>query len=511
MKFVLYAWFRVVAVLASIVMAGAQQAPAPTTALSLEDAIKSSLLNNRQLQIERINPDIARLTLKASYGYYDPLFNSEVRGESASDPGGFDPANPRAEAIFEADSEVVSLGLGGYLPSGLSYNMGGSYSHSSGTRNFLNFDSYKANVGITLQQPLLKNFWIDRPRWQIQVNKRNLKFTELGVQFVASSVINLVYQGYYDLVYAWENLRVHQSLLETREQFLRGIQRQVELGVMTALDEKIGRSQTAALGTDLLTASNQVALASNNLRTLMGIEEPNWSSAFLIPEESSVLVPQLLELQESWRTGVKQRADLLQLAVNLERADLTVKFRKNQLFPSLDLIGSYGLRGADSLQAFPPDEPKASRAFAFQQIEDQSSPSSMVGVLFSLPLTRTTDRANYKASKELQKQAQLILKQKEELILREIADAIDLAKFAFQRAQSAREAAQFASEAQAAEEQRLRGGTGSIFFVLQAQTDAARAKIAEHLAKRDYNKALAQLYFTEGTLLQRNQIEFRFD
>ena len=65
-------------------------------------------------------------------------------------------------------------------------------------------------------------------------------------------------------------------------------------------------------------------------------------------------------------------------------------------------------------------------------------------------------------------------------------------------------------EALEAEEQKLRGGTGSVFLVLQAQADLARARITEIAAKRDYNKALSQLYFTEGTLLEKIQFEVRF-
>ena len=491
-------------------MAAAQNLPPGYPAITLEEAVETALVNNRQLQIERINPELARLTLKASYGYYDPFFTTQVQQESASDTGGFDPANFSADAIYEADSEVVNSGLTGFLPSGLSYTLGGTYAHSDGTRNFLNFDSHKVGVNITVSQPLLKNFWIDLPRWQIQVNKRNLKISELGVEYVAATVISLAEQGYHDLVYAWEYLRVQQALLGTRQEFLRGIRRQIELGMMTALDEKLARSQAASIETALVAASNVVAQASNNLQTLMGIEEMSWSDVPLKPESPVLLVPQIFDRPASWREGLRKRADFRQLAINLQNAELTVKYRRNQLFPSLNLIGSYGLRGADAIQAFPPDEPRASRSAAFREIHDQDAPNSMVGVLFSIPLTRTSERANFKASKELERQAELLLKQKEELILREIADAIDLARFSFERARSAREAAAAASEAQEAEEQRLQGGAGSIFLVLQAQTDAANSKIAELLAKRDYNKALSQLYFNEGTLLERKSIELNF-
>lgn len=479
--------------------------------LSLREAIDQGLVNNRQLQIEQSSREIARFTLKSSYGYYDPILQSRVHSETATDTGGFDPANFSADAVFEADSEVVNVGLLGFLPSGLTYTIGGNYAHSSGTRNFLNFDSYKLGTGIYAEQPLLRNFWIDQPRWLIKVNRQNLRISELGVEFIAMSVINLIQQGYYDLIYAWESLAVQQDLIRTKAQFLQGIERQVELGMMTSLEVKLAQSQAAAVETTMVGASNLVALASNNLKTLMGVNAHDWSEYFFVPDSRLMLLPENLHLASSWQTGLRERPDLAQLEVNLQRADLTVRYRRNQLLPSLNLFGSYGLKGSDAIQAFPPDDPKASLSLATREIEAQSAPNSTIGVLFSIPLGSVAERANYKMSKELKNQAELLLKQKEELILREIADAIDLARYSFGRAESARTAARFAAEALAAEEQRLQGGTGSIFLVLEAQTDLANARVAELLAKRDYNKALSQLHFTEGTLLERNQIEFTFD
>ncbi|HYE30011.1 MAG TPA: TolC family protein [Methylomirabilota bacterium] len=477
--------------------------------LALRDALDKALLSNRQLQIEQINQEIAYFTLKAAYGFYDPRFQSRTHTETASDTGGFDPANFSADAVFTADSEVATLGLTGTLPTGLIYSLGGNYAHSQGERNFLNFDSYKLGTGIYLEQPLLRNAWIDQPRWVIQVNKKNLKISELGVRFIAMSVINLTQQGYYDLVYAWENTRLLRDLVNTRSQFVRGIQRQIEMGMMTRLEEKLAQSQTAAIETDLIGSSNLVAQAGNNLRTLMGVTATNWTQEMLVPTDLLILFPENLDLQTAWQSGIAKRPDYTQLAVNLERADITTRYRKNQLFPTLNLFGSYGLKGSDAIQAFPPDEPRARLSTAMDELTNQDAPNSSVGVLFSVPLTSAAERANYKASKEARKQAELLLKQKEELILREISDAIDLARFSYSRAESAKQATRFAQEALQAEEQRLQGGTGSVFLVLQAQTDYTRARSAELIAKRDYNKALTQLYFTEGTLLDRHQLEVR--
>jgi outer membrane protein TolC len=352
--------------------------------------------------------------------------------------------------------------------------------------------------------------WIDPVRWEIQVQKQNLKVSELGVHFIAMTVVNQTQAAYYDLAYAWEQLRIQNSLVNHKQTFLGSVREQVRLGAVPALEEKFAQSQASATLTGEISSSNLVAMASNQLRTLMGVSAENWTQVALEPSDAVLTVPEVFNLSESWRTGLRQRPDLLQLAINVETAEITEKYWKNQVLPFLNLFGSYGLRGTDALQGFLGDDVKARSSLAFEQIEDQSAPSSSVGVLLMFPLTSKAERSRLKASKELRKQAEIIVKQKEELILREIADAIDLARFSYERAQAARESTQFAIEAVEAEELRQRQGAGSIFLVLQAQTDLANARLTEAAARRDYNKALSQLYFAEGTLLEKIQLDIRF-
>ena len=478
--------------------------------LTLRDATQAALLNNRMLQIERINPEVARMDLKAAYGYYDPLLVMQGRRENVSDSGAFDPANPAVDSGFESESDVANLGLTGFLPSGLLYNLGGTYGHSRGSRNFLNFDSFRVNASIYLQQPLLKNSWIDLPRLTIRVNKRNLQISEHGVHFVAMTVLNLVHQGYYDLAAASENLQVQQDLLVTRQQFLQGIQKQIEFGKMTLLEQRVAESQLAKVRTDLIASSNAVALAANQLRNVMGVTATNWTEDWVAPGDHLMVVSQTFDRTESSQRGLSLRPDLSQMTKTLENAELTRRFHRNQLFPSLDVIGSYGRRGASSVQAFPPDEPAASRGDAFDQIVQGDAPSDMIGLIFSVPLTRTAERANYRASKELKKQAELLVKQKEELILREVSDAIHNARYSLDRYHAARESTDSARQALKAEEEKLAGGKSSIIFVLQFQQDLAAAQSVEITAKHDYLKAVAQLYFAEGSILERNNIHVEF-
>ncbi len=475
--------------------------------LSLSEAIRTALANNRLLQIERINPVVTRMTLSSSYGYYDPILTSQIDRESSTDSGGFDPADFSADAVFSADSEVARNTLIGFLPTGLSYTFAGDYAHSSGTRNFLNFDSYKLMANVFLRQPLLKNAWIDLGRFTIRINKSNLKISEHGVRFVAMDVVNQVRQSYFDLALAWENVRIQQDLLNARETFLSGVRRQIEVGTYTVLEEKLAQSQHATVTRTLIAASNLVSLAGNNLKTLLGWTATNWTEEFLSPTDSTLLVAQNLDLVSSWQRGLTRRPDLAQLVQGVESANINVRFRRNQLFPSLDIIGGYGRRGASALQTFPPDPATASFSDAFDQLTRGDAPSDFVGVVLSFPLSRTAERANYRASKAVKDQAQLRVKEKEELVMREVSDAIQSARFSYDRVQAARLASRYAEEALQVEEQKLAGGKSSIFIVLQLQTDLATARLAEAQAKADYNKAVSLLRFAEGTILDENRID----
>jgi outer membrane protein TolC len=66
--------------------------------LTLRQAVNKALLHNRQLQIERINPQIAALTLRAAYAPYDPVFTSRAYSDSATDTGA---STPQISAVTQ--------------------------------------------------------------------------------------------------------------------------------------------------------------------------------------------------------------------------------------------------------------------------------------------------------------------------------------------------------------------------------------------------------------------------
>src|SRR5208282_6022491 len=148
-------------------------------------------------------------------------------------------------------------GLSGSLPSGLTYNLTAPFSEQNvrGSQ-----DLYNTQPGITMNQPLLKNFWIDNTRYQILLGRQTLKNDQLALRLQIMTVIYNVKAAYYNLIYARENVKVEQAAVDLAEETFHEDEQKVRVGALAPLDEKQAESQAASAHSDLLTA--QVNLAA---------------------------------------------------------------------------------------------------------------------------------------------------------------------------------------------------------------------------------------------------------
>lgn len=490
--------------LAFVFTAQAQTETNKVRTLTLDEAIRLALENNLDVQIERFGPQIARFDLSGAYGAYDPVFGVRVRKSYYSSPGGY---NPTAQiSVPGNESEFVSIEpeLSGSLPTGLRYNISGDLEGRSSVKRFSLVSSnlvqqrdieYSPGVGIDLAQPLLKNFWIDSTRQAIWVNRKTLKISELAVQGQIMNVVNRVEQAYYDLIFAIENVRVQEKGLELAERLLAENKRRVEVGALAPLDEKQAEAQAAGSRADLLSARRTLQAQKNLLKNLITASYKDWYGVDIQPVEKLIALPEKFNLIESWQKGMTQRPDLLQSRVDLERRDIILKYERNQLFPQLDLIGSYGRNGLDRHWGN-----------ALEDIRDETNPNYSYGVLFSIPLSNRSQRNRYSATKAAKEQSLLILKQLEQNIMVEIEDAVGLAQTNFERVDATKQARLYAEAALEAEQKKLENGKSTSFIVLQLQRDLTNARSDEIRALADYNKALAQLAFNEGTVFERNNL-----
>ena len=500
-------------VLAGLLAAFSASAQTATNAavrqISLDDCIQMALQHNLGLQINRINPSIARLNLFGSYGVYDPTFRAGAAHNEDTRPGGFNNTVGITTPPNTTQWGDFSAGFSGYAPTGLRYSLGTGMQHTTGqTPQFdtnLNqfvlvdrnpqYSSYARLAEVT--QPLLKDFWIDQSRMTIQLNKKNVKISDLTLQYQVMGIVRAVQQAYYDLISTRENVKALQLALELADRLVVENKRKVEIGTMAELDEQQAEAQAAQARADLIQASNSVVLAQNTLKRLFTDNYQEWHGVRLDTIDPLSDSPVIFNLADSWTSGLELRPDYLQLKVEVEKQNIVLKYNYNQLFPSLDLTGSYGRSGL-----------AMTAGDSYQSIAANENPSWGVGGVLSFPLTRRSARASYKVAKDQVKEALLTLKQKEQDIIVDIDDATKTAQSSLERVQATRQARVFAEAALLAERKRLESGKSTTFVVLRLQRDLTTTQVSEIRALADYNKALSELYFRDGTILRRNRVSF---
>ena len=232
------------------------------------------------------------------------------------------------------------------------------------------------------------------------------------------------------------------------------------------------------------------------MKNLITDQYAKWFDDDIQPTIALEAEPQTFDLQDSWNKGMNSRPDLQQSKLSLERQGIQLKYYRNQMFPEVDLVGSYGFNGTgyqynDSIN----------------QMNDGSRPFYSYGGQISMPLSNIQPRNQLKAGKATEKQLLLQLKQLEQLIMVQIDNAVGVARSDFESVDASRQARIYAEAALDAEQKKYAVGKSTTFTVLQLQNNLTTARSQEIRALANYNQALANLAQAEGTTLERHHLD----
>jgi outer membrane protein TolC len=468
--------------------------------LTLRESFDMALSRNLDLQIEHLTASIAGYNLFASYGVYVPTFSFRAQHDYVNEPADFDPKKAGLDFAYQMENDTLEPTLTGKLPIGLSYGVN-AYTREDdaitdlGPAGVRATNNYFSEARIDLQQHLLKDFWIDSDREQILLRRKDLKISQQGLRFQIMKTLLAVELTYDDLVAARENVRVQEKALELRQELVAETRRRVQVGDLPPLDQEQAETQLENTITALTAARELYVAQQNILKGLLSDDFQAWVDVELLPMDQLLAIQQDINRSESFGRAMKNRPDLIQARLAVEKSDVEVKFRKNQLYPNLDLVGAYGGLGvADEVGT------SINNALSFANKE------YTYGVVLSFPLSNVSERGNYRASKAARGIAQLQLRKAEQEVLLQIADLVYRTQSRFAQVSSTRKARIYAESALAAEVKKLQNGLSTAFFVLQLQETLTAARTAEVRALADYNKILAQLVFAEGSTLEAHHI-----
>ncbi len=468
--------------------------------LTLSDAIREALANNYTIKASALGTGATRADLKAEWGTFHPSIRLNQTSSEDGSPVSSDPFSGDRPPASVSETDIYSAGIGGLSPIGTTYSVSGFSQNRRGTFN--NFaDEYYSFAGLEVTQPLLRDFGFSANLVGVRLARANHESARWRYRASVMNNVTFVINAYLELDFAIKNLETANRSHELAQSLLDENIKRARAGDLSEADVISARARLAARQEAILLAEQGVIIAENNLKQLISSDT---SVALLSRDLVIAPPPQFPNHQPNpaveFGPALERRPDYQQAQLDVKRADINRRYSKNQLLPSLDLVGSVGYNGLD-----------ARSGQAWDRVWERESRSYSLGAVVSIPLTFATERGRYRFAKLTQQQAEMVLASVEQSIVVDIGNAATRIETAKKRVAASEESFRLAEQNLDAELKKLRAGTGDTFFVLTQQEILANTQIAVDRAKTDLQRALAEYDRQMGITLERHGITIEGD
>jgi len=464
---------------------------------------------------------------------YDPVFSSNIGINDNHTPLS-NAVTSGTNALF-SHSGFVNMGYAQAWATGtsMSFGIANEKNYSSSIRSLLN-PNYTTNWSVTLRQHLLTGFGLGPNLRFIRIARNNREIADVAFRQQVTSTVSQIQNIYWDLVSAFEAVKVQQRSVALAEKTVSDNQAQVDVGTMAPIEIVRAKSELAARRQDLIIAQSTLqlqqllmknAIARNVTNDLLEHAEVIPTDIMQVPAEEPV-VP----IQDLVADALAHRPELAQARIDLTNRGITKSSARNALLPTVDIFGTYGGNGlAGSTNPLcPPGSGlgcgggggggtgggtgTAPIPFlggygdAFDAAFGKDFPSYSVGLNVTIPIRNRAAQADQTRSELELRQAQARLQQLENQVRIEVRNAQFSAQQDRARVEAAQAVRDLAQQTLEAEQQKFQVGASTNFLVLQAQRDLVQAESNLVTAMTAYEKSHVELDRVVGLTLTRNGI-----
>ena len=555
-----------------------------TIYLSLSDAIALALENNLDIAIARYNLNIADTDiLRASSGGSTRGVNTGivsgtpggsgtgVTGSSGGGAGGttagaggagtgasgivlstsgvgapidsFDPVltgnlgvnrtkSPQANTVFSGVPTLVNntgsvnfgYSQGWVTGTAMTLDFNNTRQTTNATRTTLN-PQLSSDFRLTLRQHLLSGFGLENNRRFIIQASNNKRISDISFRQQIIQTVSQIQNIYWDLVNAYEDMKVRERSLEFANRTLADNRKQVEIGTLAPIEIVRAQSQVAASTQDLIVSQTNLQYQQLLMKNAItrNLADNRLAAAPVIPTDTlNVAEMQVRPVQDLIAEALQNRPELQQSDIDLKNRDLNRRTARNALLPSLDLIGFYGassIAGPTNPSAIcdpanpqfgciePSQVPSATGySTAFRNLFNSSAPDKGVALQLNIPIRNRAAQADQVRSELEFRQAEMRRQQ----LINQIGIEVRNAAYAVQqnraRIEASRAARDFAVQSLEAEQKKYALGASTSYLVLQAQRDLAEAESNLVASMSAYEKARVELERVTAITLDRNGI-----
>ena len=480
--------------------------------LSLKDAIIRTLSNNISIQVESFNNKVKKESVAESLSEFDATLGLELSTGRKTQQLASAFSSPNR---MENDNDNWDLSLSQKLITGANYQF-----DFTNNRNKTNSEtaglnpSYRSEFQLSLTQPLLKNFGIDLNKRNVHIANNKVDISENEFKTKVIAVVSEIENTYWDFVFSLKDLEVKQKSLERAKDLQRLVKSQVLVGTLAPIETLQAESEVASREEFLLTAQDAIEDNQDKLKNILNIEFLSSEGLRPIyPSTPANIIIEEIDIKESMKMALANRPDYLGKKKDLENKDILVKYQENQIYPSVDLVGSMGLNGLSG-EAITISSGTFQGTSAFGGSYGNSLTDSLstnyydweIGVKFSYPLGNRAAKSKLSTSRLEKAQLILGIKDLEKEIILDIREAVRQLKTDSKRIKASTVAKQLAEEKLKAEEKKFEVGLSTSFNVLKFQEDLAEAQSNEIKTILDYKQSRIRFRRSTASTLKYHDV-----
>jgi outer membrane protein len=389
-------------------------------------------------------------------------------------------------------SFVLTPGAHQLLPTGGTLSLKYQNERQNGTIIVPPFaSSWSSSLGLTLNQPLLKDFGRETTELNIRVSQIS---KESSISHLKSRILAIVAQvrtEYFNLVSFREDLEARKASLELARRVLSETEARVNAGVLPAMEILNARFGVSSREKELIDSEKTLHDQIDLLAGLLQIRKVDNIETTDKPRTSAIEINESAALTKA----IAFRPELEELKGQLAVADLQTSVAKKQTLPTLDLVSSVALTGLGN--GYGRD---------IERLASFNYPAWSVGLQLDYPIGNESARNDYIKSRLKSEQAAVQIESLKSSIEIEVKNAVRAVKSTYKQIDVAETARQYAEERVKAYMKKGEVGLATTKDILDVENDLVTAKTNQIKAYAAYATALNQLWKSTGELLEREGI-----
>jgi outer membrane protein TolC len=389
-----------------------------------------------------------------------------------------------------------------------------------------------SNFQFKITQNLLQGFGSLPNLRFVRIAKNNREISDVAFRLQVITTVDQIENMYWDLVYAYENVRVQREALAYGQKALDDSKQQAKVGTVPPIQVVSAQSTVSTDQQNLILSQNNLQLQQLLMTNALSrsIEDPALAEADVIPTSTMQLPEQepVTPAQDLINQALDHRAELVESRIDLNSRDLSSKAVRNALLPTLDAFAYYGGSGVGGninplipacpssakycytqSQNPPPFQSATSVGYGgtLNQLVNSTAPDKGVGLTLNIPLRNREAQANQVRAELEYRQAQVRLHQLENQVRIEVRNAQFDVKQNRASVEAAQYAVDFARQTLDADQQKLKVGLSTTTAILQDASVLTTSESNLVSAKAAYEKSRIELDRATGLLLDHSGID----